>query len=78
MSRGTAVVMPEDEWFKLCSKQCRARRKQYGGTRRECLDEFDYGICAECADDALRAAPKKYRTTAENAAHYDPLPGARP
>ena len=70
--------MPEDEWFKLCAKQCRARRKDYGGTRQACLDEFECGICDECAYDAHRAAPAKYRTTPEVAAEYDPLPGVRP
>lgn len=74
----TAIVMPEDEWFKLCAKQCRARRKEHGGTRQECLDEYENGICPECASDAHRAAPDKYRTTPEVAEGYDLLPGLRP
>jgi len=71
----TSVVMPEDEWFKLCAKQCRARRKQYGGTRADCLEEFACGVCPECADDAIDRAPAKYRTTKAEADLYDSLPG---
>lgn len=71
----TAVVMPEDEWFKLCAKQCRDRRKQHGGTRAECVDEHDCGVCPECASDAIACVPAKYRTTPERAANFDILPG---
>jgi hypothetical protein len=73
MSEKTAVVMPEDEWFKLCAKQCRARRKQYGYDRSYC--EEQNGICPECAADAIVRAPAKYRTTPEIAETYDRLPG---
>jgi hypothetical protein len=75
MSEKSAVVMPEDVWFKLCEKHCRARRKEYGGTRQECLEEYDCGICQECASDAIERAPARYRTTPEEAALYGNLPG---
>jgi hypothetical protein len=67
--------MPEDVWFKLCDKQCRERRKIFGGTKAECLEEYDCGICPECADDAIVDAPAKYRTTGERAATFVSLPG---
>lgn len=69
----SAFVMPEDEWFKLCARACRVRRKEHGNDRGYC-EEHD-GICPECASDAARAAPAKYRTTEQRAATLDLLPG---
>lgn len=66
-------VMPEDEWFKLCTRACRVRRKEHGNDRGYC-EEHD-GICPECASDAARAVPAKYRTTEQRAATFDLLPG---
>jgi hypothetical protein len=67
--------MPEDEWFKLCAKQCKARRKQYGYKLRDCRDENENGICSECASDASKCVPKKFHTTPQRAAQHDTLPG---
>lgn len=66
-------VMPEDAWFKLCAKQCRTRRKEYGNDRDYCK-EHD-GICPECAADAAANVPAKYFTTPEAAASHGRLPG---
>lgn len=71
----TTIVMPEEDWFKLCAKQCKARRNQHGDDKDYC-DEHD-GICPECVDDTLAAAPAKYRTTDERAANFDTLPGCQ-
>jgi hypothetical protein len=71
----TYVVMPEDVWFKLCKKICKARRKQYGYKLRDCQEENECGICPECASDAIEEAPAQYRTTKERAESYDRLPG---
>jgi hypothetical protein len=68
-----AFVMPEDEWFKLCARACRVRRKEHGNDRAYCA-EHD-GICPECASDAARAVPAKYRTTEQRAATFGLLPG---
>lgn len=76
MGESISIIMPEDEWLKLCARQCRARRKEYGNDRSYC-EEHD-GICPECASDALWAAPKKYRTTPEQADLADRLPGLEP
>jgi hypothetical protein len=73
--QNTAVVMSESEWFKLCSRMCKARRKKYGEDQQYC--EEHSGICPECADDALAAAPAKYRTTDERAANFDTLQGCQ-
>jgi hypothetical protein len=70
-----SFVMYEEDWFKLCAKLCKARRKQYGYKLKDCRDENECGICPECASEAAASVPKKYRTTPERAAHYDTLPG---
>lgn len=69
-------VMFEEDWLKLCVKQCRARRKQYGGTREACIAENDCGVCPECFDDAALRVPAQYHTDKQIADAHDPLPGA--
>lgn len=66
-------VMPEDKWIKLCKKQCKERQKEYGPDPDYC-DEYN-GICPECAHDAAKQVPNKYRITAEVAESYTKLPG---
>lgn len=70
---GRSFVMYEEDWIKLCAKQCKARQKQWGPDPDYC-DEHN-GICPECADDAAARVPKKYHTTPEEAARHDRLPG---